>query len=474
MFRVGRELTATAWLDDDRMYLADFGGRLRLLNVETGKVTTVRTGLSMPQGLTVLDGRLYVSDMGNVCRLIEEMTGGTESGCKYSLTDLEARVDFFSRVSARILSYSIDDSGGLGDRQIVVDKIISSDITHGPNGLANDGEYVYVSIGYPWFATGGGFFVYYSDELAAHHRRTDLMGTVARFSPPHNEVDVYASGFRNVYGISIAPDGTIYGADNDDDGSGEHLEELNAIVEGGFYGYPLWGTNEAPQEADVTEPVAVLQGIASTYAYANDDGVYVAYQAIDDEGSAVGFVIDRFGYDTWMPERIFKSDSYVTSILERDGLLYAASFSGNVHVIDPSAAPVSARPFGPFHNDAYMNKVIASGGPSVISSGGGYDVYIDDGRLAYARAPCSQSDTTDRFFLHVVPVDPNDLPEGRRRYGFDNLDFPFDFYGWRSGDSCFAVRELPEYPISIVRTGQSVREGTDYRDIWKAEHRFER
>ena len=67
MLTPGGQLTAAAWLDDQRMYLADLEGRIRLLNVETGELWTVRTGLSMPQGLTVLHGRLYVSDMGNVC-----------------------------------------------------------------------------------------------------------------------------------------------------------------------------------------------------------------------------------------------------------------------------------------------------------------------------------------------------------------------------------------------------------------------
>ena len=40
------------------MYLAVWEGRIRLLNTETGAVQTVVEGLSIPQGLTVLDGRL--------------------------------------------------------------------------------------------------------------------------------------------------------------------------------------------------------------------------------------------------------------------------------------------------------------------------------------------------------------------------------------------------------------------------------
>ena len=52
---LGGRLTAAAWLDEDRMYLADFEGRIRLLDVKTGVVTMALDGLSIPRGLTVLE-----------------------------------------------------------------------------------------------------------------------------------------------------------------------------------------------------------------------------------------------------------------------------------------------------------------------------------------------------------------------------------------------------------------------------------
>ncbi len=470
---LGGKLTAAAWLDDDRMYLADFEGNIRLLDVTTGAVTTVLEGLSIPRGLTVLDGRLYVSEMGNVCQLVRQLPGAEQdSGCKRWPSGSE--MDFFSRASAQILSYQTGDSGGLSARQVVVDRIISWDNDHAPNGLANDGEYVYASIGHPQHVLSPqGYFITHADELKAHQRRTDLMGAVARFRPPHNEVEVYATGLRNTYGISIAPDGTIYGADNDQqDGLATEgqLEELNAIVQDGFYGFPFYGTSTAPPEAGVIEPVAVLQGTVSTFAYANKDGVYVAYLAID--GSGDGFVVDRFDYDTWAPERIFSSGNLITAILERNGLLYLASFDGNVHVINPDAAPVRIR-LTPFHSDGYVDKVIAAGGPSVIPPG--YAVYVDAGRLIYDKDPCAPEDTEHGFFLHIVPASHDDLPEDRKQYHFDNLDFNFNAYGWRNGDRCRAVRELPDYDISIIKTGQSVREANgDFRHTWEAEYHFER
>lgn len=256
VFAVGGSLTASAWLDEERMYLTDMEGRIWLLNVEAGEAATVLEGLAYPQGVTVLDGRLYVSDMGNVCQLLYELSGDEQDAtCKRWPSGAET--EFYTRASARILSFAVDDSGGLRDRQTVADRILAIDVEHSPNGMTNDGEYVYASIG---SVAGGAREEGWTVDMMAELEevaRMDLSGVIARFRPPDGELEVYASGLRNVYGISITPDGTIYGADNDEQvwearhnaqEENAHLEELITIVEGGFYGYPDWGTNAAPPE----------------------------------------------------------------------------------------------------------------------------------------------------------------------------------------------------------------------------------
>lgn len=472
VFVVGGQLLTAAWLDDERMYLSDMEGSVRLLNVETGEVKTVLEGLTHPQGLTVLGGRLYVSDLGNyrqltmeLGRCLEECRASEEGRAKYLQ-------EFLSRISARVLSYRIDEFGELAGERIVVDGLPTRGVHLSVNGLTNDGEYVYVSIGSVMGdARDQGRVV---DELEYPHPRIDLSGVVARFRPPDGEIEVYASGFRNVYGFSIGPDGTIYGADNDDESG--HLDELNAIVEGGFYGFPYWGTNEAPPAENVIEPVAVIAGSSSTYAHANDDGVYVVYwRSRHDHTEESGYMsaVDVFDYETWMPNPVFRSRVLPTSILERKGMLYLTTLSGDVHVIDPSVAtlPIYAAPGGPFRNNDYVFDVISSMSPIVQS---GYDVYLDGERLLYAKSSCSEADRTTGFFLHVVPVDPNDLGEGREDQGFDNLDFTFiSHQGWRSGNSCFVVVELPGYEIQEIRTGQVVRGLIGYTRVWDAEFRFE-
>ena len=361
LIRPGGRITAAAWFDDDHMYIADYDGAVRLLNIRTGDARKVLDGLSIPRGLTILDGRLYVSEMGSVCErmyeYLEDLIKGDGErylkGCvlrpiKHGRTN-EVFVRFVLQNQARILSYLVHESGNLSDRQTVVDGLITISGAHAPNGLANDGEYVYASIGHPWEEVKSpNVFEDNAELFAANGLRPELMGVIARFAPPPDgesevEVEVFASGLRNTYQISIAPDGTIYGTDNDVQNrlaTEGHLEELNAIVKDGFYGFPLWGTNEAPPEENVTEPVAILHGSSSTVAYANEDGVYVAYW----HAEVNRFVVDRFDYETFTPTRIFGNPvHYITSILERDRLLYILTFAGDVYIIDPNLAPITSQ-----------------------------------------------------------------------------------------------------------------------------------
>ena len=90
----------------------------------------------------------------------------------------------------------------------------------------------------------------------------------------------------------------------------------------------------------------------------------------------------------------------------------------------------------------------------VLAIESNYDVYVRDNVLLYVKEPCSQEDVEPTFFVHVVPVDVDDLSNHRRRYGADNLDFRFEAHGWRSGDRCLAARRLPTYAIRHVETGQ--------------------
>ena len=90
---------------------------------------------------------------------------------------------------------------------------------------------------------------------------------------------------------------------------------------------------------------------------------------------------------------------------------------------------------------------------------GTFDLYLEDGYLVYAKAPCVVEDTVLPFFLHVRPKKTYLLPEDRREVGFDNLDFKFFQHGLRWEGGCHVEVLLPEYEIDGIATGQIAAEG---------------
>ena len=86
----------------------------------------------------------------------------------------------------------------------------------------------------------------------------------------------------------------------------------------------------------------------------------------------------------------------------------------------------------------------------------GFDLRAEDGHLVYAKAPCTEDDVAPRFFLHVFAVSEDELPDHRKQFGFDNLDFRFKDHGALLDGACLARVPLPEYEIARVRTGQIV------------------
>ena len=90
--------------------------------------------------------------------------------------------------------------------------------------------------------------------------------------------------------------------------------------------------------------------------------------------------------------------------------------------------------------------------PPVIQDN--FAVYHNAGRLIYAKEPCTPSDTTAPFFLHIIPAAAADLPSDFRQNGFENRDFAFEQAGVLSDGQCIASAPLPDYDISSISTGQ--------------------
>ena len=90
--------------------------------------------------------------------------------------------------------------------------------------------------------------------------------------------------------------------------------------------------------------------------------------------------------------------------------------------------------------------------------------------LRYVKEDCSPQDTAARFFLHITPADPADLPTGRQEYGFDNLDFQFAEAGITFNGQCIVELLLSRYPVAALRTGQFRSDGTE---SWAGEYHFQ-
>ena len=127
-----------------------------------------------------------------------------------------------------------------------------------------------------------------------------------------------------------------------------------------------------------------------------------------------------------------------------------------------------------YYSPLYRDRLLSEAGEPIIRSF--YEVYLHQEkagesagqsnrlRLLYFKPACSQDDNGTRFFMHVIPVSAEDLPEERKEAGYEELDFALEDYGGRYGGDCFAVLDLPEYDILEIRTGQT---GSKNSNSWQ-------
>ena len=120
---------------------------------------------------------------------------------------------------------------------------------------------------------------------------------------------------------------------------------------------------------------------------------------------------------------------------------------------------------------AAIRSILAMAGASEpIASAGGFDIYADGGSVSYIKEDCGEEDARGRFSLLAFPVDRNDLPEGALYDGLEyeelDSDFAFSRYGAMLDGSCAIVRDLPDYPLSHIETGQFAPDGSQ---LWSVQ-----
>ena len=152
-------------------------------------------------------------------------------------------------------------------------------------------------------------------------------------------------------------------------------------------------------------------------------------------------------------------------LMPSEPLIYELRAYGSPYfqVVAPKLVWGSLRPDGDSYRAAYLS--VTNGGGLAARSR--FDVHLLNDALYYLREGCGPEDTGTRFFLHLFPRNFDDLPALRRRHGFDNRDFDFDWRGGHFDEVCITQEPLPDYPIARIRTGQHVGGGGPV--VWKAD-----
>lgn len=253
---------------------------------------------------------------------------------------------------------SIDDSSEL----VLVDGISGSNVAHHGGGLAFGPD------GMLYVAAGGNSRD--DDHTVPSRDLSRLEGKILRVTtdpdnpvPPDNpflgeaEADprVWASGFRNPFGIGIHPvDGTVMVGDV----GAEQFEELNLVSAGGDYGWPQKeGFEDGPfpgNAASTADPIHVYDHSGGCRAVIA--GNFLA------EGRMGAGTKDLFAFTDFSCGRVWLLDhrnpegeiQYIAQIphgksdltVGPDGLIYVVGLEGEVWRIRPNAGSPASSPQG--------------------------------------------------------------------------------------------------------------------------------
>jgi len=179
--------TALAFGPDGRLSVAQLSGEIVTLDGPGAAPHAYISGLERPLGLVWHGADLYVMSQGTLSVF---PNSGAEAG---------QRRDLLTGIP----------TAGMQNNNLV---------------LGHDG-WLYMGIG----------------SLCDHCRPDNpISGQIRRIKPDGSSWQTYATGLRNAFGLTVAPDGTLWATDNgrEDLSSSLPPEELNQIVAGGDYGWP--------------------------------------------------------------------------------------------------------------------------------------------------------------------------------------------------------------------------------------------
>jgi hypothetical protein len=237
---------------------------------------TVAGDFTYSRGLAIVDDVLFVADLGPLpCPDPYPICKGHDVP-GVDLFEGERRILEESR--AQLLAFDIESDGSLTGRRVVLDALPVANTEHGVNDVVAgpDGR-IYIAIGHLDHLP-----LDQADQV--QHPNKDILGTVIRLLPDGSDVEIYATGLRNVYGLAFDDRGQLWGVDNDGETpNGWRAEELLHIREGRNYGYPEEGSFGDLRVRD-DFPIWHVEGPGSA-------GILWA----DDVGLGPGMLIGSFG-----------------------------------------------------------------------------------------------------------------------------------------------------------------------------------
>ena len=120
----------------------------------------------------------------------------------------------------------------------------------------------------------------------------------------------------------------------------------------------------------------------------------------------------------------------------------------------------------PLVAEAYraLHRAATAGEP--VAHGGGFEVHLHGGRLAWVKEICEPGALMSPFWLKFYPVDKSRLIGLLKEQGYAGMNAS----GVRFDGKCLGAARLPDFALARARLGQSVSDGAP---LWEAEVSFD-